>query len=92
MRTLNTLAARLQRAGEQLQQARLNQLAHLTASLRQLDPHAVLNRGYALARNADGRVVRDAAQLSAGATLQVQLARGSVDTQVIKVVPAPEAE
>jgi len=92
MRTLNTLAARLQRAGEQLQQARLQQLDHFVASLRQLDPQAVLNRGYALARAADGSVVRDAGQLSAGAALQVQLARGSVDTQVIKVVPATEAE
>lgn len=91
-RPLNTLATRLQRAGEQLQQQRQAQLDHLAASLRQLDPQAVLNRGYAVARAADGSVVRDAAQLSAGATLQVQLARGRIDTQVTKVVPAPEAD
>jgi len=92
MPRLHTLAARLLRAGEQLQQGRLSQLDHLAASLRQLDPHAVLSRGYALARTADGSVVRNATQLSAGAALQVQLAQGYVDTQVIKVVPAREAE
>ncbi|HRE17105.1 MAG TPA: exodeoxyribonuclease VII large subunit [Rhodocyclaceae bacterium] len=89
---LPVLAARLQRAGEQLQARRLTQLEHLAASLRQRDPHAVLNRGYAVARAADGTLLRDATQLSAGAALQVQLARGSLAAQVTKVVPAGEAD
>jgi exodeoxyribonuclease VII large subunit len=57
----------------------------LTASgdtLRTLSPGATLERGYAVARTADGRIVRDATDLAAGDALRVVLARGSADTRV----------
>ncbi|MGH2402708.1 MAG: exodeoxyribonuclease VII large subunit, partial [Candidatus Limnocylindria bacterium] len=52
------------------------------ATLRTLSPTATLERGYAVARTADGRIVRDAGQVSAGDAMQVILARGTVETRV----------
>lgn len=89
---LHALAARLQQAMHSRQTLANTTLDHLAASLRQLDPEAVLNRGYALARAADGTVIRDAAQLSCGAELQVQFARGRVAASVTQVVPAGEGD
>jgi exodeoxyribonuclease VII large subunit len=57
-------------------------LAAAADALRTLSPNATLARGYAVARTADGRIVHDAATLSAGDPLQVIVARGSVDTRV----------
>ncbi len=50
--------------------------------LRTLSPIATLERGYAVARTADGRILRDATPLSAGDALTVIVARGTVDTRV----------
>ena len=52
------------------------------ATLRTLSPAATLERGYAVARTADGRILRDATDVSAGQALQVTVARGTVDTRV----------
>jgi exodeoxyribonuclease VII large subunit len=51
-------------------------------ALRTLSPTATLERGYAVARTADGRIVRDASAVGAGDPLQVIVARGSVETRV----------
>ncbi len=51
-------------------------------ALRALSPSATLERGYAVARTADGRILRDAASVAAGDSLQVIVARGRVDTRV----------
>ena len=51
-------------------------------ALRTLSPAATLERGYAVARTPDGRIVHDAATLNAGDPLQVIVARGSADTRV----------
>ena len=56
-------------------------------SLRTLSPAATLQRGYAVARTPDGRIVRDAAEVSKGDPLRVILARGSVDTRVERTRP-----
>jgi exodeoxyribonuclease VII large subunit len=58
------------------------QLAAAGDALRTLSPTATLERGYAVARLADGRIVRDASQARAGASLHVIVARGSVETRV----------
>ena len=57
-------------------------LTAVADSLRTLSPTATLERGYAVARAADGRIVRDPATLTAGEALQVIVARGTVDTRV----------
>jgi len=59
--------------------------ALLTAThdgLRTLSPAATLERGYAVARGADGRILRDASVTRPGDPLQVILARGTVETRV----------
>jgi exodeoxyribonuclease VII large subunit len=54
----------------------------LADALRALSPAATLERGYAVARLADGTVVRDPAQAPAGEPLRVTVARGSLYTRV----------
>ena len=51
-------------------------------ALRTLSPAATLERGYAVARAPDGRIVRDAETLAPGDPLQVIVARGLVETSV----------
>jgi len=53
-----------------------------TASLEALSPVAILNRGYALVFDANGRLVKDAARLNAGDDLSARLARGRVRARV----------
>src|SRR5688572_1210095 len=57
-------------------------LESVQSALRTLSPTATLERGYAVARTADGRIVRDAAQVAAGDAMQVIVARGTVETRV----------
>lgn len=59
----------------------------LEASLRvlaNLDPKRVLSRGYSIV-TIKGKVVKDAAALEIGAEIGVQLARGSVGAEVLRV-------
>jgi exodeoxyribonuclease VII large subunit len=67
--------------------ARLQRAAQ---GLTHLDPDAVLQRGYALALDASGVPVTDAARLRVGDRLLLRLARGEVDTRVERVA-APDA-
>jgi len=62
-------------------------LAATQDALRTLSPAATLERGYAVARAFDGRILRDAAAIGSGDALQVILARGSVETRVERVRP-----
>jgi exodeoxyribonuclease VII large subunit len=62
-------------------------------ALRALGPEAVLERGYAVARLADGSVVRDAAQVARGTRLDVRVLRGTMVTTVERsVAPEEDAE
>ncbi|MCA1588086.1 MAG: exodeoxyribonuclease VII large subunit [Chloroflexi bacterium] len=56
-------------------------------SLRTLSPAATLERGYAVARTPEGRIVRDAADVGPGDPLTVIVARGSVDARVERARP-----
>jgi exodeoxyribonuclease VII large subunit len=67
-------------------------LKSLASSLKQLDPHAVLERGYALAIGPDGRAIRDAATLKPGDLLQLGFARGAASATINQVAPPPEAD
>jgi exodeoxyribonuclease VII large subunit len=57
-------------------------LAAVRDALQALSPDATLARGYAVARSADGTVLRDVAQVAAGDALRVTVARGSLDARV----------
>ncbi len=67
--------------GDRIERRRLA-LAAANDALRALSPTATLERGYAVARAADGRIVRDPASVAAGDPLQVIVARGTVETRV----------
>jgi exodeoxyribonuclease VII large subunit len=58
------------------------QLASVGDALRALSPAATLERGYAVARTSDGRILRDPADVAAGDALHVTVARGTVETRV----------
>ncbi len=64
----------------------------LGSSLKQLDPHAVLARGYALAIGPDGKAVRDATSLTTGTPLKISFSRGSAAVTVDQVVATSEAD
>jgi exodeoxyribonuclease VII large subunit len=53
------------------------------ASLDALSPLGVLQRGYAIAQDASGKLVRDAASVNAGDEVSVRLARGKLNTRVL---------
>ena len=61
------------------------ELTRSATGLAALDPFATLERGYAIVRQADGRVVVDAASQLPGASLEVDLARGTLDVSVDRV-------
>jgi exodeoxyribonuclease VII large subunit len=55
----------------------------LSARLESLSPLAVLGRGYSLTqRTADGRVIRDAAELNPGEVITTRFARGQATSRI----------
>ncbi len=79
---LERLRARLEGAvRQQLLQAEAR-WGHAQARLEALNPHAVLARGYALVRRADGRLVTQAEQVRPGERLTVQWADGEASVRV----------
>jgi len=82
---LQELARRLSYLGGNLIGARRRELSGLAGRLQALSPLSVLARGYAIARTAEGRVVKEAAQVQVGDRLDVLLHRGSLRCQVEEV-------
>ncbi|HEX7771727.1 MAG TPA: exodeoxyribonuclease VII large subunit, partial [Pyrinomonadaceae bacterium] len=64
-----------------LQEGR-ERLALAAASLDALSPLGVLQRGYAIAQDASGRLLRDAASVTAGDAVSVRLAKGRLNARV----------
>ncbi|MFN3866466.1 MAG: exodeoxyribonuclease VII large subunit [Demequina sp.] len=58
----------------------------LGAALRALSPQGTLDRGYAIARDGAGAVVRDAASLAPGDALHLRFAAGEAEASVTAVV------
>ncbi|HEU4770508.1 MAG TPA: exodeoxyribonuclease VII large subunit [Pyrinomonadaceae bacterium] len=65
-----------------LQQGR-ERLGLAAASLDALSPLGVLQRGYAIAQDDAGKLVRDAASVNPGDAVTVRLARGRLNTRVV---------
>lgn len=57
-------------------------LGRASDKLALLSPYGVLERGYSLATNAAGEIVRDASALKTGDSLHVRFAKGSVEATV----------
>ncbi len=73
-----------QAAGSHLDEAG-QRLRLAAAQLVQLDPGAVLSRGYALVRDGEGRIVRDAATLTIGQPVRLQFGQGSADADITRL-------
>lgn len=61
--------------------------AALAASLRALSPQGTLDRGYAIARDSKGNVVKSASALSKGDAIHVRLGTGQAQAKVTSVTP-----
>ena len=55
------------------------------ASLDALSPLAVLQRGYAIAQDQEGQLLRDARSVEVGDAVRVRLAKGRLDARVEKI-------
>jgi exodeoxyribonuclease VII large subunit len=87
---LAALVARLRGTAQRLLAGGSARLQRAAQGLAHLDPDAVLQRGYAIAFDAAGTPVTDAAGLRVGDRLRLRLARGEADTRV-ESVAAPHA-
>jgi exodeoxyribonuclease VII large subunit len=63
------------------------ELGFNVAALDAMSPLKVLERGYAIAQNAVGKIVRDASAASVGDELRVRLWKGALDCRVEKTEP-----
>jgi exodeoxyribonuclease VII large subunit len=64
---------------------RRNRLTQRTSVLKERSPHTILERGYSITRDAEGRIVRDAARVAVGSEVSIHLARGEL-TAVVKEI------
>ena len=87
---LHTLSTRLFRAQAALLQHRRSRLDGLERQLQSLSPLGVLNRGYALVYDESGALVRDAALVQPKQKLIMRVAKGSIESSVMKVTPETE--
>jgi len=81
-RRLERAEARLDRAAADTISGRRGRLSAAIARLQALSPLNVLARGYALVYNADGTLLRSAAEASTGTTIRARFAEGSLTAQV----------
>jgi exodeoxyribonuclease VII large subunit len=72
-------------------QARQRALQSAGQMLASLSYHKVLSRGYAVVRNADGTMVRAAAAVTSGQSLDIEFADGRIDAEAKGPAPAKPA-
>ena len=78
----DVVAANMESAMASQITGRRERLGVATASLDALSPLAVLSRGYAVAQDAQGRLLRGTAGVKIGDRVNVRLARGRLETRV----------
>ena len=93
-RRTRLIAERLARTGDRLQvgitrriDGPRHRIERIAAQLAALDPDRVVQRGYAIARGADGRVIRRRADLAPGAPFRLRLADGEVAAHADQELP-----
>ncbi|MHB8786549.1 MAG: exodeoxyribonuclease VII large subunit [Thauera sp.] len=80
---VDTLGHRLHLATGSVLARQQTRLSALAAHLEHLAPQAVLARGYAIARDEHGCVLRSAAGVIAGSAVSIELSDGRLDTRVV---------
>ncbi len=88
---IDDAAGRLTYGGRLRCQRARQDLARLGGQLRVLDPRGVLSRGYTLTRDAKGRVIRRAVDVSKGMELVTEFADGKVSSVVSSAAAPPVA-
>lgn len=84
---VETLGLRLGAAGSRLVARRESAMDLLAARLDGLNPEKPLERGYALARKADGTFLRRIEDVASGDTLDIIISNGTVKTVVTSIEP-----
>ncbi|MCB1890204.1 MAG: exodeoxyribonuclease VII large subunit [Rhodocyclaceae bacterium] len=79
---LRQLHSRLDTAVTRTQTGRRQRLDAIGAALAHLDPHGVLARGYGIVRDAQGRIIRNPAQVPIGSAIRIALQHGSLEADV----------
>jgi exodeoxyribonuclease VII large subunit len=80
---LTELHGRMRQSVQASVTARRRHLEGCAKLLASLGYHGVLQRGYALLRDGSGRTLRSAADIAAGQRLDIEMADGRVDAQVL---------
>jgi exodeoxyribonuclease VII large subunit len=81
-RTLEQSGSRMEHRLRMDMQGRRQRLERLQVQLRSLNPLAVLQRGYSVTRDGEGRILRSVKDVKPGATVRTQLADGEFDAEV----------
>ncbi len=66
------------------------QVDSFTAQLTELSPLGILERGYAIVQDEQGRIVKEAEAAPAKSVLDVRLAKGRLRAKVTRSIPAPK--
>lgn len=82
---IEAAAHRLHRAMTTRLERHRTLVEHAARRLRSVGPEQVLDRGYSLTLDPEGRPVRDASRLETGVTVTTRLARGEFDATVDRV-------
>ncbi|MEY2709231.1 MAG: hypothetical protein RL031_104, partial [Actinomycetota bacterium] len=73
---LNALRDRSNRGFKSLLEIEKKEIKGVIAHLRSLSPQSTMDRGYSVVQSDDGKIVRDATKLKAGAVLRIRAAKG----------------
>ena len=87
---LNALGRELFERGESSLRGRRARLDLAARGLETTSPYAVLERGYSITRDANGKAVRDASELSEGAAIETVLQSGRVSSEVTQISTGEE--
>ncbi len=94
MRQLASSSEALNRARERLGAAfelhlkrRRDQLEHAAQTLHVVSPLATLGRGYAIVRDPENQIIRDASGLKPGERINARVARADISAEVVSVTP-----
>lgn len=82
-RRLALLDHRTFAAADTLTRCRHDNLHRIMAKLDALSPLSVLDRGYSITQNAAGRILRDPKDTGIGEKINIRLARGKLEAQVL---------
>jgi exodeoxyribonuclease VII large subunit len=89
-RRLDDLDGRLRRSGRVTLDRARDRVAALAGRLQTLSPLNVLARGYSLTHAADGRLLKEAAEVAVGDMVRTRLAAGELVSRVEQVRPAED--